>query len=121
MRTRILHFLFTITGFISSCSVNVNQKEKISDEKKVEPPLTIVAGDPKVTLLDTCPQPQIVTVPVKTGGTYTRKIDGVQTIKLSPPTVTKAEFFVPMKQLNVEEWIALSTVSSSFCDNNGNL
>jgi ligand-binding sensor domain-containing protein/signal transduction histidine kinase len=120
MRTRILHFLFTITAFISSCSVNVNQKENISNGKKVEPPLTIVARDPKVTLLDTCP-PQIVTVPLKTGSTYTRKIDGVQTIKLSPPMVTKAEFFVSMKQFNVEEGLALSTVASSFCDNNGNL
>src|SRR6187397_2094475 len=54
-----------------------------------------VAADPKppvVTLLDTCPAPQTIIVPLKPGGTYTIKTDtGTRRISLLPPTSTPAD------------------------------
>ncbi|SRR5579871_208101 len=73
---------------------------------------------PLVTLLDTCPPPLVITLPVKPGTSYGK---GKNKIDLTPPVVIKAGFNIPMKSYNVEDGLAQSNVQSSFCDRDGNL
>jgi len=73
---------------------------------------------PTITLLDTCPQPQSITIPVKTGGSY---ISENKRIFLQPPHVDTLGFYVPMQQYTVENGLVTGAISSSLCDKDGNL
>jgi hypothetical protein len=122
MKVQFNYLLFSCIGFIFSCSNNPDQTKKINETIPIQPPIQVVAKKPRITLLDTCPPSQVITVPKKIGGSYTKRSEGnTQTINLLPPAVTKAGFYVPMKQYDVEEGLALSTVTCSYCDNAGNL
>ena len=119
-KNRFLVFIFLSAIF--SCRVD-EQKLQHHPEKVFEKPS--VANNvkpPVVTLLDTCPAPQTIIVPLKAGGTYTIKTDtGTRRISLLPPVSTPADFNIAMKSFNVEDGLALSSVRSSYCDSNGNL
>ncbi len=106
---------------VSSCNQKTTEQPVIIKNITSKPVILKMLKPPVVTLLDTCP-PQTIDVPVKPGGTYTKKTDnGTKKINLLPPIVKPADFYIPMKQYNVEDGLALSSVTCSYCDKDGNL
>src|SRR5438105_15137504 len=108
---------------IVSCTENARlQPDTSVKNDTIQPPVIYVDTFPVVTLLDTCPPPQVINVPQKPGGSYITKTEnGPKTIKLLPPSNKPSDFFVPMQHYDVEDGLALSSVTSSCCDKNGNL
>ncbi len=108
---------------IASCGQKQNPKNNLAVKKdSILPPVTYTVTKPYVTLLDTCPPPQVIKIPTKTGGSYVIKTkNGADTIQLLPPVIKAADFFVSMQHYNVEEGLALSSIWSGYCDKNGNL
>jgi ligand-binding sensor domain-containing protein/signal transduction histidine kinase len=114
-----------LCGFfiITSCTQNIASKANTVEKKDtLQPPLVYKNKSEIVTLLDTCPKPQVIDVPKKPGGSYSIKTsNGTETIRLSPPITKPADFYVTMQHYNVEDGLPLSSVRVSYCDKNGNL
>src|ERR1700744_5433988 len=118
------HYIIFLFCFfiIASCSQNNSFKTKVAEKKDTLQPPLIYKNKETVTLLDTCPKPQVVIVPQKPGGSYTIKTsNGSETIHLMPPVTKPADFYIAMQHYNVEEGLPLSSVPVSYCDKDGNL
>lgn len=115
----ILFSFFVIT----SCTQNgVSNRNIVEKKDTLQQPLVYKNASEIITLLDTCPKPQIIYVPQNPGGSYKMKTsNGTETIHLVPPVTKPADFFLPIQHYNVEEGLPLSMVSASYCDRNGNL
>ncbi len=116
-------FLLNALFILASCEQKQNpQSNLVVKKSSILPPVTYTVAKPNVTLLDTCPPPLVIKVPLKPGGSYTIKTEnGPKTIQLLPPVTKAAGFFVSMQHYNVEEGLALSSLWSSYCDKNGNI
>lgn len=115
--------IFPMILLISYSCNRQNNNQPVTIKSGISrPEILKMRKPPVVTLLDTCAPPQIIKVPIKPGGTYTRKTDNdTKEINLLPPAVNPAGFYIPMKQYNVEDGLALSSVICSYCDKDGNL
>jgi ligand-binding sensor domain-containing protein/two-component sensor histidine kinase len=81
-----------------------------------------VAGMPYVVNLDTCPKPQTIKIPVKDSSFFNFKTpQGERRIKMAPPAVHPANFFVTMPKFSNSEGLEAHSVFSSFEDKTGNL
>ena len=114
--------LFTIS-IIFTCSQNKpDQQETFKQENTQKSPVIITGKAPVVTFLDTCPPPRIIAIPQKMGDSYSIKTeDGSKTIKLLPPEVKRAGFFISMQNFTTRNGLAHNAVTRGLIDKTGNL
>jgi ligand-binding sensor domain-containing protein/two-component sensor histidine kinase len=118
--------IFSITSLVLLFSVSCNEDrvESSASQKKAspKPPVVISAGAPYVVSLDTCPQPQTIKIPVKDSSYVNFKTAyWERRLKMVPPIVHPADFFVTMPKFSNEQGLEAHSVYSSFEDKNGNL
>ena len=119
---REFYLLITISA-IFGCSQNKPvQQGAYEKENPQKPPVTIIAGAPVITLLDTCPSPLIIAIPQKAGDSYNIKTDnGSKTIRLLPAEKRSAGFFVLMQNFTTSNGLTNNKVQKGCIDKNGNL
>jgi ligand-binding sensor domain-containing protein/two-component sensor histidine kinase len=109
----------------SSISCSENHKKPTGFFQKIEnitPPLIVPAGNPFVVRLDTCPAPQIITIPTKDSSFLNFKTAyWERRLKMVPPVIQPADFFVTMPKFSNEQGLEAHSVFSSLEDKNGNL
>ena len=111
------------------CCFSCRKEQKTKGQKKTffNPPITIIASNPIVTLSDTCPKPNIVIVPTKNSVSYIDQIKKEQqTLKFFPAvtsvqTAGEAGGFNSMQNYTTNDGLALDLLSSSCTDHFGNL
>ena len=93
-----------------------------TNKTALKPPVTISDKLPQLVMLDTCPAPRKVIIPAKPRGYCLRKSDiGMQKIQSLPPEKKAAGLFVPMQNFNVEQGLALGSISCIAEDKYDNL
>ncbi len=118
---RGFHILITLTIF--SCSQNKPYQHSAFIKKNPQkPPVTITGNAPFVTLLDTCPSPRTIAIPQKMADSYSiRTDDGSKTIRILPPEVRSAGFFVSMQNFTTRDGLIHNNVGRACVDKHGNL
>ena len=118
-------FSIIIFGFFS-CSKREKQ-EKQKKEVSFSTPVSITASNPVITVLDTCPKPNIVVLPLKGSSHLTIQTQqGPRVISLFPKKTIPipagdAGGYSFMKEFNTEQGLGLSSVSCGYKDKTGNL
>lgn len=116
-------FIFFMTlSFFSSCISNEQAKEESEKKEKQFPAPETITITPAIINTDTCPPPQEIDVPSKSGSSYTLKTKSESKTIALVPTVTKpAGFFAQMKNYTTEHGLALSGIACGFKDKAGNM
>ncbi len=123
---RFVFILFSVIAVFFSCNSD-QKKEKQKKKFSFSPPITITATEPIVILIDTCPKPNIIVLPLK--GSKKEIIQtqsGSLTIQLSPITIVpihagEAGGYAFMQNFNTEQGLGLSTICCGYKDKSGNL
>ncbi|MDO9187516.1 MAG: two-component regulator propeller domain-containing protein [Bacteroidia bacterium] len=115
--------LLIIFVFFSCDKKHGKQKKDIS----FSPPVSIIASNPIVTIVDTCPKPNIIIYSSKDSSLFTIQTHiGPQTghvypIKTIPLLAGEAGGYSFMQNFNTEQGLGLSTIVCSYKDRAGNL
>ena len=122
-----LYILFLVIIFCFSSCGEKTKSERREKEISFAAPVSIIASNPFITLLDTCPKPLNIIIPIKGKNNYIIPTnDGLQTISIAPaathPLLSgEAGGYTFMKTFNTEHGLALSNVSCGYADKMGNL
>jgi ligand-binding sensor domain-containing protein/signal transduction histidine kinase len=101
---RIGIIILLLLSVFYSCNYQKNTNHSLLTKRDsiAKPVLLHMLKPPTIALLDTCPPPKITQAHNKL-------------------VATSADFYIPMKQYNVEDGLVPGRISCSFCDKKGNL
>jgi len=104
-----------------SCNRNSKVPERHLQNQMYQSPKTVEAINPSPVIIDTCPKPQTIIIPVSPGTYNEHTKSGNISIPLSPPETKPASFFLHMQNYSTDNGLALDAISCSCIDHIGNL
>jgi ligand-binding sensor domain-containing protein/serine phosphatase RsbU (regulator of sigma subunit) len=127
IKARLLNYSLSLFFAFSLFSCVKEQKRHEKTNNNHQPaPVTIRSSSPIITLLDTCPKPNIIHLPLNSESRCTIQTPSGPQVKSVYSSVLQAregEFggLSYMQNFNTEHGLALSTINCSYKDRDGNL